>query len=349
MAASSEASRSSVGAHRKRRWRPPWWVQVSLALLVVSLSTWLVVVPQLPDSQRSMNALRGVSIPLVVLALFLEALAVLSYSLMTALMFRRGTIRFFTLLRIDLTSLGASRVLPAGGATSTALRVRLLHLAGAGRQEALTGAAVQATGSYLVLGCLLILGVVLSISSGGGLAIVGLGVISAVLLVAGMVLGVVELGRRPERPVRWARAAARRIRVREEAAESVVRGLSGRVHDLLHHPRRMSRVLLFAALHWLLDAAVLWVMLAAFGQLVSVGPLLLIYGLGGMVAILPLTPGGLGIVEGAMLPALVAFGVPPPTALFAVLAWRLLQYWLPIPVAGLTYAWLRLGPLRGRH
>lgn len=345
--AAPRAETAAGTSARKRRWPPPWWVQVSVSLLVVTLSVWLVLVPQLPDGERSVNALRGMSIPLAVVALLLEALSVVSYSLLTALVFTRRTSSFLTLLRIDLSGLGASHVLPAGGATSTALRVRLLHLSGATPNEALTGVAVQATASYLALGCLFVAGVVLSISSGGGLAGAGVGVITVVVLIAGTVFGAFQLSRRPDGPVRWARALGRRLPwVREEAAGAVVRGLSGRVSDLIHHPRRMSSVLLVAALHWLLDAAVLWVMLAAFGQALSVGPLLLVYGLGNILAILPLAPGGLGIVEGAMLPALVAFGVLSPAALFGVLGWRLLRFWMPIPVAALAYAWLRLGPLR---
>jgi uncharacterized protein (TIRG00374 family) len=105
-------------------------------------------------------------------------------------------------------------------------------------------------------------------------------------------------------------------------------------------------VLTCSAFNWLLDATVLWVMLAAVGEHLSVGPFLTVYGLGSILAILPLTPGGLGIVEGVMIPSLVRLGVPSASALIAVLGWRLWKFWMPIPLAGLCYLSLRLGELR---
>lgn len=60
---------------------------------------------------------------------------------------------------------------------------------------------------------------------------------------------------------------------------------------------------------------------------------------------MPLTPGGLGIVEGVRVPAAVTMGAAPVVALLGVLTWRLAQYWLPIPLALLTYLSLRLGVL----
>jgi uncharacterized membrane protein YbhN (UPF0104 family) len=71
-----------------------------------------------------------------------------------------------------------------------------------------------------------------------------------------------------------------------------------------------------------------------------------VHGALNLLAMLPIRPGGLGVVEGIMIPAIVAFGAGVPVALLGVLTWRLLQYWLPIPVAMLTYGSLRLGVLR---
>jgi uncharacterized protein (TIRG00374 family) len=87
-------------------------------------------------------------------------------------------------------------------------------------------------------------------------------------------------------------------------------------------------------------------MLAAFGQPIEVGPLLATYGVGSLIAMLPLTPGGVGLVEGVMVPALLGFGVPHSAALLGVIGWRVFEYWLPIPVGGAAYASLRLSRSR---
>lgn len=56
---------------------------------------------------------------------------------------------------------------------------------------------------------------------------------------------------------------------------------------------------------------------------------------------LPLTPGGIGIVEGVLIPTLMGFGAPAQVALVGVLGWRLVSFWLPIPVGALSWLTLR--------
>ncbi|MFQ4149423.1 hypothetical protein AAGW05_12115 [Arthrobacter sp. LAPM80] len=68
-----------------------------------------------------------------------------------------------------------------------------------------------------------------------------------------------------------------------------------------------------------MDAAALWVLLATFGHYLDIGPLLTVYGGGSILAMLPLTPGGLGIVGGVIVSALIGFDTPagqPPVARF---------------------------------
>jgi uncharacterized protein (TIRG00374 family) len=72
--------------------------------------------------------------------------------------------------------------------------------------------------------------------------------------------------------------------------------------------------------------------------------LLVAYGLANVLAVIPLTPGGLGVIEGVLIPTLVGFHVPKGVAVFAVLAYRLVNFWLPIPIGGAAYLSLRIGP-----
>jgi uncharacterized protein (TIRG00374 family) len=61
---------------------------------------------------------------------------------------------------------------------------------------------------------------------------------------------------------------------------------------------------------------------------------LLAYAAAGIVALFPLTPGGLGVVEASLSGLLVLAGVHPGDALLATLAYRVASYWLPL-LAGL--------------
>ncbi len=57
---------------------------------------------------------------------------------------------------------------------------------------------------------------------------------------------------------------------------------------------------------------------------------LLAYAAAEILALLPITPGGLGIVEAGLSSLLVLAGVHPTTAVLATLAYRLASYWLPL-------------------
>jgi uncharacterized protein (TIRG00374 family) len=78
---------------------------------------------------------------------------------------------------------------------------------------------------------------------------------------------------------------------------------------------------------------------------------LLAYSAANIVALLPLTPGGLGIVEASLSGLLILAGVRPGYAFLATLAYRVASYWLPLlagPPAYLLYRH-RYGPPSARR
>lgn len=61
-----------------------------------------------------------------------------------------------------------------------------------------------------------------------------------------------------------------------------------------------------------------------------------------LVSALPITPGGLGVVELGLTAALIAAGGDRAEVVAGVLVYRVLTYLLPIPFGALTYvAWRR--------
>src|SRR5664279_4939742 len=123
----------------------------------------------------------------------------------------------------------------------------------------------------------------------------------------------------------------------------------GNVAALALDRRRFAAAVFWGAVNWLLDAAALWVLLAAFGYRADPGQLLLVYGLVGILSLIPITPGGLGIVEGVMVPLLVALGSTHQVAILGVIAWRLLQFWMPMPLGALSALSLLAWPHRPRR
>jgi uncharacterized membrane protein YbhN (UPF0104 family) len=55
-----------------------------------------------------------------------------------------------------------------------------------------------------------------------------------------------------------------------------------------------------------------------------------------------ISPGGLGVNAGILIPSLVGFGTVSTTAVLTVVSWRLFEFWAPIPAGGLAYLSLRV-------
>ena len=88
---------------------------------------------------------------------------------------------------------------------------------------------------------------------------------------------------------------------------------------------------------WGFDYLALLGALAAVGAEAPASVLLLAYVTAAFLAMIPITPGGLGFVEAGLTGALVLAGVSAGDAALAVLLYRLFNYWLPIPAGGIAY------------
>jgi uncharacterized protein (TIRG00374 family) len=191
------------------------------------------------------------------------------------------------------------------------------------------------------------IGIALSLSTFAGNTLYAIAAIAVLVLLVAAGAAAWVLVQRTDVAVRWLRALARPISFISGAGlEAFIRSMALQVRNLATDRTRVVQSVVVGTANWVLDASALWVVFAAFGHFLAPGTLLTVYGLGSILAMLPLTPGGLGIVEGVMVPAFIAFGVPGSVALLGVVGWRLLEYWMPIPLSLVAYSSLRLGPLR---
>lgn len=328
-----------------RRSKAVRWISALVALVLIFE---YVVLPQLLGSDNVLRAFMQLPPVLLAAAAALEALSLGCYSALTRVVLpgsRRP--RYFTLLRIDLSDLAVNHVVPGGGTTSAALRYGLLTRAGVRPQDALSAATVQVVGANLVLGALFGTGLLLALGEvRANRYFVTAGVVVLVLLLLS-VLGLSVLDRHLAGAVRAARRAASWVRIiTPGSAEQFIRTMAAETSMFRREPGRFVRALLLALSYWLLDAACLWTFVAAFGHVLTPGELLIAYGLANLVALAPLTPGGLGLVEGVLVPTLAGFGTPGSAAVLGVLSWRIVNFWLPIPLGGLAWISLRLGVLR---
>jgi uncharacterized protein (TIRG00374 family) len=100
------------------------------------------------------------------------------------------------------------------------------------------------------------------------------------------------------------------------------------------------RVLAGSVGYWAFDNAVLWATLHAFGLSPALTIVLMGYLIGQLGGLLPI-PGGIGGIDGGLIGTLIVYGVPAAGTAAAVLAYRVILFWLPLILGGIAFAMLR--------
>jgi hypothetical protein len=203
--------------------------------------------------------------------------------------------------------------------------------------------ATKGMGSTVVLNVLLWLSLVISIPLAGFRPIyVTVAIVGAVLL-ALMAALVVGLTRGAERAGRILRAIGNRIPgVGGARLENIVLQADESLRRLARNPRILVGSLSWASLNWLLDAASLWCFIAAFGSFTNPVGLFAAYGIANVLGAIPITPAGLGVIDSVTPVLLVTFGLTRSVATLGVLAWRLVNFWLPIPTGAVAFISLKV-------
>ena len=314
------------------------------SVLVLLLVIEYLVIPQLGSVRKSLGLLGGVRPWWIVLGLGFEFGSLYAYARLTqGVLPARTSPGVWTILRIQLATLSVSHVVPGGAAAGGGLGYRLLTSSGVSGTDAAFALATQSIGSAVVLNALLWLGLVVSIPLRGYNPLYLTAAIVGALVVGAFSLVVIGLMRGQERAADIVVAVTRRIpKNDEDKVCQVIRHVAERLRTIAANRPLMLRTVGWAAVNWLLDMASLWVFLLAFGYRVGIDGLIVSYGLAYVLASIPLTPGGLGVVEAVLVSTLVGFGAPHATALLGVVAYRFVNFWLPIPVGAGVYLSLHL-------
>ena len=204
--------------------------------------------------------------------------------------------------------------------------------------------ATVGLGSAVILNLILWCGLVVSIPIRGVNAIYGTAALAGILVmgIAGtLVFGLMEGTERSERVIRW---IARKLRVDDEKAAVVLHRVAERLEQLISDKTLLGRVAFWAALNWLFDAAALWIFLRAFNVTMDIDALIIAFGIANVLAAIPITPGGLGYVDGGYVAMLSGFGASVSGATLGVASYRFAQFFFPILLGGVLYLSLRVGP-----
>jgi hypothetical protein len=307
---------------------------------------YFFVLPLIPGFRSAVNKLHTIDPYLLMAGLGFQGLALFAYSLLTraALGEEGNKISALRLYRVQLSTKALGNIVPGGSAASSALGFRLITMCGVPGPDAAFALATAGIGSAVVLNLILWFGLIVSIPTRGVNAGYGTAAVVGVILMAFaafLIFGLVEGQGRSERMVR---GIARRLRFDEQHAAEVLSHLGARIEDLATDRKLLWRVVGWATANWALDAVSLWVFLRAFGGHIGIDGLIIAFGIANVFSVIPITPGGLGLVEGIYIPMLVGFGLTKPTATVGVLSYRVAQYWMPIMVGWICYLSLRVGP-----
>ncbi|MEI2779629.1 MAG: flippase-like domain-containing protein [Tetrasphaera sp.] len=331
--ASGPPIRDGLARHRRALVRT---AQVGL----VAAIGWFLVRPQL--AAVDLASLRAADRGWLALAALAAGLSMLSLTLLTVrLLPPVGRPAWSRVARSDVSALALGRSVPNGGAVGIAVNLRLLADQGVTVRDATVSKLAQGIGSGMVLHLLILLGLAGSALAGawapwGWLPLVTsaafLGFGAVVLTAAGRprmwaVLGS-GLSRMPRVGTRLGAAVAG-----VGQAEAI-----GHLRASTATPRRAAPMLGCSIGIWVGDALALWAALRAFGVHAGLLALLVAYAAQSVSGWVPITPGGVGIAEVMMIPALVALGGAEPAVAGGIVAWRVVAYWLPIPLGVLAYA-----------
>lgn len=313
---------------------------IFLALLIIEY----LVVPHLVAASKSLSLLSAVNVFWLVIAVAIEGSSLFVYAVLTSTLLRESAPPIGTIFRIDLATTAIAHVIPGGTAGSATLGYRLFTSSGVPGTDVAFAMGTQGLGSAVVLNVMLWMALVISIPFAGVhfiYVIVALFGMIAILAFAALVYLFTHGERSAVQFVKW--VARRTPRVHEERAIAAISRMGDSFRLLGKDRRTLEKAIGWAALNWILDAGCLYAFLAAFHAYVNPFELFAAWGIANVLAVIPITPGGLGFVESVAITLITSFGPTRQVSTLAVLGWRLVNFWLPIPIGAASYTSLRVG------
>jgi uncharacterized membrane protein YbhN (UPF0104 family) len=251
------------------------------------------------------------------------------------------------LVKLSFASQALTNSLPIGTAVATVYSFRWFRRFGADNTLAAWALAGTLVASMVSLSLVAVLGLGLATNEGASLDLVP--VLIAIFALA-LALGSLFVY---ERPLHVAVSGALRTSValtgrpRGDTHEQIARIMAWMTAVRLNWTQ-IGRIVSWGTANWLLDCACFAMMFVAMDAPIPWKGLLLAYGAGQLAATLPITPGGLGVVEGSITVALVAFGGAETSTAYAVLLYRVISFWFILAIGWLFIGQLALQVRRGR-
>ena len=325
---------------------PKRLIQTAIAVVLLFVAIY-VLIPRLFDLQDAIGKVKEGD-PLWIVAGFL--FCIVMFAAYVALF--RGVVGEHVIhlewresYEITMAGLAATRLFSAGGAGGILLTYWALRKAGMERRRAacrMLALLVLLYSVYLL--ALVVFGILLRTHAISGEAPLSGTVIPATLAGAALVIGLLiallpdDIERRIERHTsgRFGRLAKRLATAPATLAQGTRTAIA-----FVRHPSRGALAIGGAIGFWAANIAILWASFHAFDVSVPLGVVIQGFFLGMVANLFPLAPGGVGAVDAGMIGAFVLFGLPSAEVFAAVLTYRVIAFWLPIPPGIIAFFQLR--------
>lgn len=305
-------------------------IQIAIALAV------LVAVALLAPGLGAVRDRLGDATPgWIVVAIVFEVLSSLSYVLMFRPTFC-SLMSWRSAAELGLSEVGTGSLVPASGAGGVALGAWVLSRAGMKAETiARRSVAFLLLKSSINFAAVAVVGVLVFAGVLGPSQSVWLTLFPALLSVLA-IAAVAAIPKIPAgRPAEPEDGRARRLWLATRAAL-----VTGTAEAGVLLKRKDPWLIAGIIGYWAWDNLALWATFHAVGDTPGASVILLGYLIGQLGGLLPI-PGGLGGIDGGLIGTLIVYGADAPTATAAVLAYRIILFWIPLLLGAVAFWSLR--------
>ena len=319
----------------------------TFAIVLVLVIAIYILLPNLVGLEDAIEKLGQANAVWITIGLVFTVLMFFSYvALFRGVVGESTRLTWRESYEITLAGLAATRLFSAGGAGGIVLTYWALRKAGMPRRESakrMLAFLVLLYGVYLLT--VVVVGILLRTGVLNGPAPPGLTVVPAaiafgiIVLLALVTLLPSDFERRIGRfaqGYRYQRGAKRLASVPATLATGV-----RTAGAFIREPSRGGLAVVGAIGFWAANIGILWAAFHAYDVQVPLGVVIQGFFIGMVANLFPLAPGGVGAVDAGMIGTFVLFGLDGATVFAAILTYRLLAFWLPIPPGIVAFFQLR--------
>ena len=323
-------------------------IQTLLAVAALTVAIY-VLFPRLVGLEDALGTIERGDLDWIVVALAFNIVAFAAYVALFRGVVAEKVIhlRWRESYQITMAGLAATRIFSAGGAGGIFLTYWALRKAGMERRLAagrMVAFLVILYSVYML--ALIVFGILLrtGVLPGGGkvsttiipaaLAGVAILIVALLALLPGDIEGRIESS---------LSGTGRFAKIARKAASAPATFAQGTRDALAFAEDPKSAVLAFGGAigFWAANIGILWASFQAFHVEVPFGVIVQGFFLGMVANLFPLAPGGVGAVDAGMIGAFVLFDIPAAEVFAAVLTYRVIAFWLPIPPGIVAFFQLR--------